>query len=481
MARARYKHLVDSFAADIRSGRLVPGTRLPTHRQLAAEQGIALVTASRVYAELESMGLVSGEAGRGTFVRETELPQGHGIDQATVKEGMVDLNFNSPALPEQGELLRSALRQLASSGDIEALLHYQPHAGRKHERAIVARHLERRGLTVDESQVLLVNGAQHGLAVTVMSLLNPGDVVAVDALIYPGFKVLSEVHPLELAPVAITQRPVQQSTQTIGQNPCQKTYKSDTDLKQNPPPVSEYVPDLDALEQLCQQRRVKAVYAMPTLHNPMGWVMTLEQRLRLIAIARQYHLLIIEDAAYAYLADNPPAPLAALAPDITVYISGLSKSVATGLRMGFMVAPPQWMAKMERTIRATIWNTPALMTALACQWLEDGTVDRLEIEKRQDAMERQAIARDVFQELETIGHSTSYFIWLPLPEEVRADQVVMALMQANISVSTAEPFATTEHVPHAIRLALGSVALDTLQTALETVRQVIDDYAYGLR
>lgn len=465
MARTRYKHLVDSFAADIRSGRLVPGTRLPTHRQLAAEQGIALVTASRVYAELESMGLVSGEAGRGTFVRETELPQGHGIDQAAVKEGMVDLNFNSPALPEQGELLRSALRQLASSGDIEALLHYQPHAGRKHERALVARHLERRGLTVNESQVLLVNGAQHGLAVTVMSLLNPGDVVAVDALIYPGFKVLAEVHPLELAPVAITQHPVQQSTQTIDQNP---------------PPVSEYGPDLEALEQLCQQRRVKGVYAMPTLHNPMGWVMTLEQRLRLIAIARQYNLLIIEDAAYAYLADNPPAPLAALAPDITVYISGLSKSVATGLRMGFVVTPPQWMAKMERTIRATIWNTPALMTALACQWLEDGTVDRLEIEKRQDAMERQAIAREVFQELETIGHPASYFIWLPLPEEVRADQVVMALMQANISVSTAEPFATTEHVPHAIRLALGSVALDTLQTALEKIRQVIDDYAYGL-
>ena len=99
MARARYKQLVDQFAADIRSGQLPPGTRLPTHRQLASENGIALVTASRVYAELESMGLVSGETGRGTFVRETALPPGHGIDQPATTDGMLDLNFNSPSIP----------------------------------------------------------------------------------------------------------------------------------------------------------------------------------------------------------------------------------------------------------------------------------------------------------------------------------------------------------------------------------------------
>ena len=64
MPRSRYKTLVDAYAADIRAGRLAPGTRLPTHRELAASAGLALVTASRVYAELEAMGLVSGETGR---------------------------------------------------------------------------------------------------------------------------------------------------------------------------------------------------------------------------------------------------------------------------------------------------------------------------------------------------------------------------------------------------------------------------------
>ncbi|MBY4675130.1 aminotransferase-like domain-containing protein [Marinobacterium arenosum] len=445
MARARYKRLVDTFAADIRAGKLPPGTRLPTHRQLAAEQGIALVTATRVYTELESMGLVSGETGRGTFVRETTLPPGHGIDQPSATEGMVDLNFNSPSLPGQAELLRSALRQLASSGDLEALLHYQPHAGRKHERALVARHLESRGLSVDGAQVLILSGAQHGLATTVMALLNPGDLVATDALIYPGFKAVAEVQRLELAAI----------------------------------PASNRGPDLAALEQLCRSRRVRALYAMPTLHNPLGWVLDMEQRQRLVSIARQHELLIIEDAAYAFHAENPPAPLATLAPERTLYVSGFSKSIATGLRVGFIASPAQWVPRLERAIRATTWNTPGLITALACRWLEDGTVARLEAEKRADAMARQALAREILDGLDYISHPVSYFVWLPLPDEVRADQVATTLMRENISVSTAEPFATTHHVPHAIRLALGSVDLDTLDVALRRVRQLIDDYSCG--
>ena len=444
MAQARYKQLVDALAAQIRAGSLPPGTRLPTHRKLAAREGLALVTASHVYAELEAMGLVSGETGRGTFVRETSLPRNQGIDQQAATPDMVDLNFNYPSLPGQAELLRVGLRQLAASGDLEALLRYQPHGGRPHERASMARHLTARGLNVNADQVVIVNGAQQGLATTVMALLQPGDVVATDALTYPGFKVLAEAHRLELAPI----------------------------------PAAGHGPDLDALEHLCKSRRVRAIYAMPTLHNPLGWVMGASRRRQLVAIARRHGLLIIEDAAYAFLAEDPPAPLAALAPETTVYVSGLSKSVATGLRVGFVAAPAQWVPKLERAIRATTWNTPGVMTAIACGWLDDGTVTRLESEKRQDATARQAIAAEVFARMPCVRHPASYFVWLPLAEEVRADQLAMALMRDRISVSTAEPFATATQVPHAIRLALGSVGLDTLRDALQQVRRAIDAQAY---
>ena len=77
----------------------------------------------------------------------------------------------------------------------------------------------------------------------------------------------------------------------------------------------------------------------------------------------------------------------------------------------------------------------------------------------------------------TISHPSSYFIWLPLAEDARADQIAMALMREQVSVSPAEPFAITHHVPHAIRLALGSVDMDALRQALVKVKRVVGYYS----
>jgi DNA-binding transcriptional MocR family regulator len=439
MAHARYKKFVDAFAADIRSGKLAPGTRLPTHRRLAATEKFALVTASRIYAELEAMGLVAGETGRGTFVREAPLSSGAGMDQHLYAADVVDLNFNYPSLPGQADLLRSALKHVAQAGEIEALLRYQPHAGRAHEREIVARHLRLRGLVATPDQVMIVSGAQHGLAIAVMALFKPGDVVATDAVTYSGFKVLAQLHGLELAALPFDREGI----------------------------------DPESLERLCARRRVRAIYVQPTLHNPLGYVMNLRRREELVAIARRHALSIIEDAAYAFLAQDPPPPLARLFPENTVYVCSLSKSVATGLRVGFVVAPQKWVAGFERAIQATTWNTPGVMTAIACEWMEDGTVARLEKEKRRDARKRQQVVSDVFDGMRHLSHPSSYFTWIALAGEVRADRVARALHDRRISVSTAEPFSSGAHAPNAIRLALGSVDLEPLRRALTTVRDVI--------
>ncbi|RZT94197.1 DNA-binding transcriptional MocR family regulator [Advenella incenata] len=442
MARLRYKTVVDRFAQQIQAGQLAPGTRLPTHRQLAAREGMSLVTATRVYAELQAMGLVSGETGRGTYVRAITLTPGQGTDQHVVAADMIDLNFNYPSLPQQAELLRNALRQLSTSGDLASLLRYQPYGGRAHDRAVMAQYLAHRGLTVDAGQILIVNGAQDGLAITVMARLNPGDVVAVDALTYPGFRVLAQMLHLELVPI----------------------------------PADNHGPDIAALEKLCRSRRIKAIYTMPTMNNPLGWVMSEARREQLVVVARKYSLLIIEDAAYAFLVDDAPAPIAQLAPDITIYITGFSKNVAAGLRVGLVAAPLAHVSSLERAIRATTWSTPGVMTAMTIEWIRDGTVLQLEREKREDAQYRQVMARKILAGIACVGHPSSYFLWIPLAEEVRADQIAMALMREQISVSTAEPFATTVHVPHAIRLALGSVTLDVLQLALERVRHCVMSY-----
>ncbi|OVV00344.1 aminotransferase-like domain-containing protein [Klebsiella quasipneumoniae] len=438
--KARYKAVVDRYAQAIRSGQLPAGTRLPTHRILAAEERLSLATATRVYRELEEMGLVSGETGRGTFVRDLSLPPGHGVDQQVVAADVVDLNFNYPSLPAQGDALREALRQLAMAGDIDSHLRYQPHAGRLAEREIIARHLTCRHFAPDAENVLIVNGAQHGLAVTVMGLLRPGDVVAVDALTYSGFKVLAALYHLELAAI-----------------PCRAEG-----------------PDLQALHTLCQQRRVRAVYTMPTLHNPLGWVLNAGQRQALADLARQHDLLIIEDAAYARLVSRPPPPVVSYAPERTVYVTGFSKNIATGLRVGVVISPPRYRPEIERAIRATTWNTPTLISSLICAWIEDGTVARFETQKRQDARQRQQVAREVLCGLPVVSHPDSYFVWLPLGEESRADRLANALMEHRISVSTAEPFCVSATIPQALRIALGSVPFDSLRPALLNVRDAVE-------
>ena len=442
--KARYKAVVDRYAQAIRSGQLPAGTRLPTHRTLAAGERLSLATATRVYRELEEMGLVSGETGRGTFVRDLSLPPGHGVDQQVVAADVVDLNFNYPSLPDQGDALREALRQLAMAGDIDSHLRYQPHAGRLAERDIIARHLTCQHFAPDAENVLIVNGAQHGLAVTVMGLLRPGDVVAVDALTYSGFKALAALYHLELAAI-----------------PCRPEG-----------------PDLQALHTLCQQRRVRAVYTMPTLHNPLGWVLNTGQRQALADLARQHDLLIIEDAAYARLVSHPPPPVVSYAPERTVYVTGFSKNIATGLRVGVVISPPRYRPEIERAIRATTWNTPTLISSLICAWIEDGTVARFETQKRQDARQRQQVAREVLCGLPVVSHPDSYFVWLPLGEESRADRLANALMERRISVSTAEPFCVSATIPQALRIALGSVPFDSLRPALLSVRDAVEYEQY---
>ncbi|MCY1417172.1 hypothetical protein D9M71_326990 [compost metagenome] len=134
------------------------------------------------------------------------------------------------------------------------------------------------------------------------------------------------------------------------------------------------------------------------------------------------------------------------------------------------------MSALERSIRATTWNTPGVLTAIASAWLDDGTVDKLEAQKRADAQTRQALASELLAGLQYIRHPSSYFIWLPLAEDARADQIAMALLREQICVSTAEPFAVCSHVPHAIRLALGSVSMPVLRQALLKVKWVIEAY-----
>ncbi|MER7584805.1 PLP-dependent aminotransferase family protein [Kitasatospora sp. NPDC097691] len=438
-----YKAIVDEYATAIRSGALTAGTRLPTHRALARERRVALATATRVYAELAAAGLVVGEQGRGTFVRVRAGYDGLEPSRALPVPRVADLSFNQPLAPGQGDLLRQALRALASSGDAEALLRQHPPGGHRHDRAAVARYLLDRGVDTAPENVLLTSGAQQALDCVLRTLTRPGDVLAVDALSYPGIKLIASAHGLDLAPV----------------------------------PVTPAGPDLDALDRLCRARPVRAVYTMPTVHNPLGWVLDRARRERLVGLATEHGCTLVEDGTYAFLEAAPPPPLHALAPERTCYVAGLSKNVAPGLRFGFAVLPDHLLRPATTQLRTAAWGAPGLVTAVATGWLADGTVARLERERRADAAARQAIARAALDGLTTTAHPGSYILWLALEPHQRPDRAAAALAAEGILTSTADAFATTAHRPNALRLALATPPLTDLPAVLTRLRTTLDAIA----
>ncbi|MFX0575431.1 PLP-dependent aminotransferase family protein [Nocardia nepalensis] len=440
-----YREVAAQIAAQIRAGRWSPGERLPTHRALAAECGIAVATATRVFTELQRLGLAVGEPGRGTFVRDRSIrlvPAEYGPGPDTVS---ADLSVTQPMSPRRAELLRGALRDLAGAGDLDALLRQQPPGGRPRDREVAAAFLAQRGIDADPDRIFLTGGVQHGLDLIVRSVLAPGDVVAVDALTYPGFKMLAQAHRVELAPV----------------------------------PVSPTGPDLAALAELCRRRRVRAVYSMPTLHNPLGWVLDDAAREHLVAIARTHDLLLIEDASYAFLAAPAPAPLVSRAPERTYWLSSLSKSVAAGLRFGMLVAPPSGRNVLKYAVRVAMASPPGLVAAVATRWLADGTVTALEAASRRAAEQQQRVLRGELAGLDVIAHPRSYFAWLSVDPLQRMDRVAAELSRRGVRVSTADIFATTAHVPHGLRIAVGSPAPADLPDALAAVRSAIDAVPLG--
>ncbi|MGV0853338.1 aminotransferase-like domain-containing protein [Mycolicibacterium phlei] len=431
--------VADDLARRIREGALPAGTRLPTHRELARTYGIALATATKVYRDLTAAGLVVGEPGRGTFVRDRAGFSG--LDARRIARGsrVADLSFNQPLAAEQNDMLRTAMRDLSNEGDLGALLLQPPPEGRERDRAAVATYLLERGIDVAPREVALTAGAQQGVDAALGAVTTPGTLVAVDTLTYPGLRLSAAGHRLELAPV-----------RTSGAGL-----------------------DVDHLSWWCAHRPVRALYLIPTLHNPLGYVLDESSRNRIVELARRHDLAIIEDGTYAFLAPEAPPPLQTLAPERTLYVGSMSKNLATGLRVGFVVTPPGHRDALIRRLRTGSWGVAPLTTALVRRWLTDGTVLRLEKLRRDDARARQTLARDTLAGLDYRAHPGSYSGWLTLPDDTRADIAAHRLAEAGVLVSTADAFSTGGAAPNALRLALATPSFDELADALRRVRETV--------
>lgn len=419
-----YLSIADAIGADSASGRLAPGTRLPTHRDLAERLGITVGTVTRAYAEAARRGLVSGEVGRGTFVRgaaaEYVALGAAGVGEAS----LVDLSLNHPpaAAGHPGDALGKTLAALSKRAGLDGLLAYPPEGGAADHREAGAAWIARTGLKAAPDHVLVTNGSQHGMTALFASLLRPGDVVLTEALTYPGMKALASLLHLRLQGVAMDE---------LGLRP-------------------------DAVEAACRSG-AKAVYCVPTLHNPTTAVMPEARRKEIAAIARAHNLLIVEDDVHGLLPENAPRPISAFAPELSCYLTGTAKSLAPGLRIGYILAPPPLVPRLAAGIRATTWMATPLMAEIASRWIRDGVADEILRRRRQEAAARQKLASALLGRFHFQSHTFAYHLWLHLPEPWRSEAFVDQSRRRGVAVNPAQAFLVGRGAaPHAVRVCLGA-------------------------
>jgi DNA-binding transcriptional MocR family regulator len=432
-----YLSIADAIAADISSGRLADGVRLPTQRKLAEDLDIDFTTVSRAYAEARNRGLIEGKVGQGTYVRARRDPP-----SKAQPSGLVDMSMNLPPRFQDPVLARKmwyVTQDLEAQG-LDLLMRYQEPGGLIEDRTSATKWLGRRLPGVASDRVLITSGAQGAFHAVLSVLAEPGDTVCIEALTYPGFRSVASHLRLKLAPVEMDGH---------GLLP-------------------------EAFERVCREVHPKALYCMPTLHNPTTRTMPLNRRRELLSIARSFGVPVIEDDAYGALAPNAPPPLAAIAPDAVYHIASLSKCLSPALRVAYVAVPEGRGLRIANAIRSSASIVSPLTSAIACRWIEIGVADAVRDAIKEETDRRQATARAAlpFADMSPGG----FHVWLKMPDLWTRGELVSRLRSAGIGVVASDAFAV-ERPPEAIRIGLGAPAgVEELKRSLAVLGDLLSQH-----
>ncbi len=425
-----YGRIADALERDVRGGLLVEGSQLPTHRELARVLGITPVTVTRAYAEAARRGLVESATGRGTFVRASRRDSGGSTSASISDEFDLATNIVNVPLPTASRTLLDRAAAMLSSAT------YAAGSGSERHRAAGAMWIGRR---TDPSRVIVTSGTQHALLIAFASAARAGETILADSVTYHGAKAAAALLGIRLAPLPFDR--------------------------------SGILPD--ALEHACRgpsrgpsrKQRPKVLYVMPSLHNPTGTVMPEKRRRELAAVAEKRGVTIIEDDVAGFLLEKTPPPIAAFAPDRTLFITGLGKAITPAMRIGYFTAPDAFLPRAQTALAASILFTSPLLAEMAATWIEDGTAMRIVEQKRAEAMLRNRTARRILPRAS--GDPRSPHLWLPIPEPWTPDAFAEEARRRRVRVASATSFAVGSEVPRAVRISIGAPdSIAALETAL---------------
>jgi DNA-binding transcriptional MocR family regulator len=356
------EQLVERLSSRIRDRLLAPGTRLPSVRQCAAQQGLSPSTVVAAYEQLLAQGLVIAERGRGYFVRgpqQTRRPSSRRVepiaaprDAAALIRGMFHPLGSRPqpgmgVLPPQwleNRFLGAALRRVAQTSSLaEHSLRYGEPQGDGHLRDVLANGLFALGLSVEPEQIITALGATHALDVVSRSLLRPGDAVLVEE---PGWAI--EFARLSALGVRIL-----------------------------PVPRGPQGPDLEVMQRLCEAHAPKLYVSVSVLHNPTGACLSPSSAHRLLQLAQRFGFYIVEDDTYSHMAPAHATRLSVLdGLQRTIYVSGFSKILVPNWRVGYLAAPSSLVERLLDTKLLSTLSTPSVLERAVALCIEQGHLRR---------------------------------------------------------------------------------------------------------
>jgi DNA-binding transcriptional MocR family regulator len=417
-----YLAIADALQADLASGRVTPGERLPAQRDLAARLDIDFTTVGRAFAEARRRGLIEATVGRGSFARQPLL------STSDSEISPVDMTMNLPPQPVsldlQGRIARG-LADVLARPDFASLLTYREAAGAIADRRAGIAWLAPRLPDLALERVVVASGAQAAIAATLTSLARSGDLILTEELTYPGLRLIAQQIGINVLGLAMDRE---------GLLPA-------------------------ALDDACRAHRPKALYCVPVLHNPTTATMSEQRRREIAAIAQRHRLPIIEDDTYGLLAREAPPPLASFAPELTYYIGCLAKVLTPMLRVAYLVAPDAAIsARLATALRALTGMAPPLMVALASDWITGGQADEILTALRQEAIARQRLAADLLPAELVQTAPEAHHLWLRLPPSWPRAALVAHLQRQHLALVPSDAFFTGDawDAPEAVRLCLGA-------------------------
>jgi len=441
----RYLAIADAIADAIGTGELKPEGRLPTHRDLAYHLGVTVGTVSRAYAEAVRRDLVTGEVGRGTYVRPDEVKAAQFRIPYKAEPDTFDFALNYQAAASREDYLRSSLMSLAQDPGLVAVMHYQSEKGMEHHRRSLAKWAASYGVPEDYERIVISNGVQHAMQLSLTAVCKAGDTVLCEEYSYPGIKGLAAQSGLKLHGI----------------------------------PMDENGLIPEKFEEAIVSTGSRVLYFMPNFQNPTGVHMSSARRRDIAAIAERHKVWLIEDDIYGFLAENPKknVSFAALLPDQTFYLNGASKCIAPGLRVGFIVAPESHVDMVAACMRMSSWMASPLNVEICTRWIEDGTAEKVIESSRIESRLRQSILRKYMGKYELNGATGAYHDWLILPKPWRADTFCMRARERNVSILPAHVFHTGKKEPvNAVRICYGAPpTADHVEEGMKRLFQLINE------